>query len=83
MTPAICFLCLACFAVSSLLLSSQKIQTCISRMSEMAAKFSMFFWQSQGVLARPSFKTLVESLYQKYILGYNHLQCPTADLLVV
>jgi len=62
-----------CFAVSSLLLPSQKIQTRISRMSEIAVKFLMLLQQGQGILVRTSTKTLVESLYEKYISGYDHL----------
>jgi len=38
----------------------------------MATKFLMLLWQGQGVLARPSSKTLVESLYEKHISGYHH-----------
>jgi len=33
----------------------------------------MNLWQGQGILARPSSKTLVESLYDKYISGCHHL----------
>jgi len=36
-------------------------------MSEMAVKFLMLLWQGQLILARPSSKTSVESLYEKYI----------------
>ena len=49
----------------------------------MAAKLLLLFWQVQGILARPSFKALVESLYEKYILGYHHSQCPAAGSLVL
>ena len=36
----------------------------------MATKFLMLLWQGQGILARPSTKTLVE-LHEKYISGYH------------
>jgi len=39
----------------------------------MVAKFLMLLRQGQGILARPSSKTLVESLYEKYIAVYHHL----------
>jgi len=42
-------------------------------MSEMAAKFLMLSRQGQGILAKPSSKTLVESLCEKYISGCDHL----------
>ena len=38
----------------------------------MAAKFLMLLRQGQGILGRPSSKTLGES-YEKYISGYHHL----------
>jgi len=31
------------------------------------SKFLMLLWQGQGILARPSSKTLAECLYEKYI----------------
>ena len=74
---------LACFAVLSLLLASQKIQTRINKMSEMAAKFLKLFWKSHGILARRLSKILVKSLYQKYISGYHPMQCVATDLFVV
>ena len=67
MKPAFCHSRPVCFAISSLLLPSQKIQTRTSMMSEMAATFLMLLWQGQGILVRPSSKTLVESLYEKHI----------------
>jgi len=42
-------------------------------MSEIATKFLMLLQQGQVILARPSSKTLVESLYEKHISGYDHL----------
>jgi len=46
----------------------------------MAAKFLMLLQQGQatpssktGILARPSSKTLVESLYEKYSSGDDHM----------
>ena len=42
-------------------------------MSEMVAKLLMLLLQGQGILARPSSKTLVESLYEKYISVCHHL----------
>ena len=49
----------------------------------MVAMFLMLLWQGRGILVRPSSKTLAESLYQKDVSGYHHLQCPAAGLLVV
>jgi len=72
--PAMCPSRPACFAVSSLLLPPQNLQTDISRMSGMAAKFLMILWQGQGIQERLSSKTLTESLYEKYISDYHHFQ---------
>ena len=49
----------------------------------MAVELLMLLWKDQGILARPSTKILAESLYEKYLSDYHHLQCPTAGLIVV
>jgi len=40
----------------------------------MAAKFLMLLQKGQGILAKPSSKTLVESLCEKYVSLYDHLR---------
>ena len=42
----------------------------------MAVKFLMLFAKVRVFWQEPSSKTLVESLNEKYISGYHHLQCP-------
>jgi len=47
-----------------------------SRLAEVACRKwqqSLLLQQGQVILARPSSKTLVESLYEKHISGYDHL----------
>ena len=44
----------------------------------MTAKFLLLLRHGQIILARPSSKTLVESLYEKYISGYHHFNVPSS-----